>query len=406
MATLLLKYREQGAFGVAKDIAGRAQGPPGRRNIYLLVDRNLRALAGNISQWPTETADRNGWVDFTVTMRLGTSLVKVPSRARVVSLPGGARLLVGRDLTERQQFQLFIGQSIGSAAFLFVVLTLFAGYFTARSLLRRVDLINSATHEIFKGNLKRRIALSGSNDEFDELARNLNQMLDRLDQLMAEIRDITDDIAHDLRTPLSRLRNRLESGLIGQLQPAGYREVISQAIAEADDLLTTFGAMLDIARVEGGTLDDEMRTVNLTAIVSDVTEFYRALAEDKGIGLNDGSEPDILVRGHQHFLSQAISNLLENAIKFTPSGGHVRIVCERRDGNVHLSISDTGPGIPEAMRDHVLRRFARLEASRTTAGSGLGLSLVKAIADRHGAAMQLLDNDPGLTVTLIFPANN
>jgi len=256
------------------------------------------------------------------------------------------------------------------------------------------------------GNLSDRVPLRGTSDEFDQLAGNLNRMLDQIERLMTAMREVTDDVAHDLRTPLSRLRTRLERALS---EPSGadasagssQGEAIRAAIAEADRLLATFNALLSIAELESGARRDETGPLDLSQVAWAAAELYEPVAEEKGFMLNVLAEPDVIIRGDRHLLSQALDNLLDNALKYAGAGEIEIRVC-RHNGQAVLEVADRGPGIPEADRETVLDRFVRLEASRTTPGNGLGLSLVRAIVRRHGGSVVLEDNRPGLRVRIEF----
>jgi signal transduction histidine kinase len=273
----------------------------------------------------------------------------------------------------------------------------------SRNLLRRLDSINSTSREIMAGDLSRRLPLSRAGDEFDTLARNLNRMLDRIERLMKGMREVTDSVAHDLRSPLNRLRNRLE-GILRRLSPEDAEGTeIDAAILEADKLMATFDSLLLIAEAEAGAARNSMGQVDLSALAHDVWELYAPVAEESGIELDmarlNGPVP---VRGNGNLLSQALANLVDNAIKYTPTGGRIQITAERNGEGAVLSVADNGPGIPEEDRPRVIERFVRLEASRHSPGTGLGLSLVAAVARLHEAQLELSDNHPGLKASVIF----
>jgi signal transduction histidine kinase len=255
------------------------------------------------------------------------------------------------------------------------------------------------------GNLSDRIPLRGTSDEFDQLAANLNRMLDQIERLMTAMREVTDDVAHDLRTPLSRLRTRLERALANPDPSAGasQSEAIRAAIDEADRLLATFNALLRIAELESGARLDQTAPVDLSEVARSAAELYEPVAEEKGFALSVVAEPGVGISGDWHLLSQALANLLDNALKYA-GGGQIELRVFHKDGQAILEVADRGPGIPEADRQSVLDRFVRLEPSRTTPGNGLGLSLVRAIARRHDGSVTLEDNRPGLRVQLQFPS--
>jgi signal transduction histidine kinase len=269
-------------------------------------------------------------------------------------------------------------------------------------MLHRVEVVSNTTAGIIHGDLGQRVPLTGSGDEFDQLATNLNAMLDQIERLMSGMRQVTDNIAHDLRTPLSRLRSRLEVTLLETPDVARYGEVLRETIAEADRLLGTFTALLGIAEAEAGSGRGNMETVDLAEIARSVVELYEPAAEEKGLELGGRFEGPVLVHGDRHLLAQAAANLVDNALKYTPSGRiDLTVVGDRK--TARLEVSDSGPGIPEDRRDAVFDRFVRLESSRSTPGNGLGLSLVRAVAQLHGGTVTLADHDPGLRAILTLP---
>jgi signal transduction histidine kinase len=276
----------------------------------------------------------------------------------------------------------------------------------SRSILSRIDLINRTSREIMRGDLTRRMPLNDTSDEFDQLAQNLNDMLDQIEQLMAGIRQVSDNIAHDLRTPLNRLRTRIEVTLIEKPDLSSYRKALEQTIAEADELLKTFNALLTIAQAEAGSSRGDFREVDLHTLARDVADLYEPLAEEKGLGFDIRLHPVPTVLGNRHLLAQALANLLDNAIKYTLPGGRIVLELRTEGGAPMISVSDDGPGIPREERARVLERFYRLEMSRCTPGSGLGLSLAAAVAKLHKAGLVLRDNMPGLSVLLVFAAGS
>jgi len=283
-----------------------------------------------------------------------------------------------------------------------LTLGLIGGGLMSRNLLRRLDQINSTSREIMAGHLSRRLPLSRAGDEFDTLARNLNRMLERIERLMKGMRQVTDSVAHDLRSPLNRLRNRLE-GALKRLPPEGEESAeIDAAISETDRLMATFDSLLLIAEAEAGAARNSMSRVDLSALAHDVWELYAPVAEENGIELNMAEALPLEVRGNGNLLSQALANLVDNAIKYTPQGGRVTIAAEKNGQGTVLSVADNGPGIPIEDRPRAVERFVRLEASRHSPGTGLGLSLVAAVARLHDARLELSDNHPGLKASVIF----
>ncbi len=285
-----------------------------------------------------------------------------------------------------------------------VLLALGGGALITAGFLKRIEEVNRTSRSIMDGSLSNRIPMRGSGDEMDQLAVNLNAMLDRIQALMESVKRVSDDIAHDLRTPLSRLRQRLELARSSVSTPDGYAAVMDQSIAELDVILETFQALLRIAQVEAGTRREAFAEVDLGAVVSTVAETFGPVAEDSGQRLRARVERDAKVHGDRGLITQMLANLLENSIRHCPAGAQIDVTLGRDAGQAVLRVADSGPGIPEGERDKVFRRFYRLETSRTTRGNGLGLALVKAVAELHGATVELADNRPGLRVSVRFAA--
>jgi signal transduction histidine kinase len=398
------QYRAHGLLGLIAAINSRTTTERNEPTLYLLADPRLHRIAGNLATWPQTTAIKPGWVEFSVSLLRRGQPVTYDALASVFILDGDYRLLVGRDLRDAAVFRRRVEQTLFWAALLTLALGLIGGLFMTRNVLRRVEAVNRTSASIIQGDFAERVPVTGSGDEFDQLASNLNAMLDQIERLMAGMRQVTDNIAHDLRTPLSRLRARLEVTLLERPDANRYAEALAETIAEADHLLGTFNALLSIAEAEAGARRDHMATVDLDEIARSVADLYEPVAEEKGIKLTLDAASPALVRGDRHLLSQAIANLLDNALKYTPEG-EVRLMVHRRnDGQIRLEIADSGPGVPAAHREHVFDRFFRLENSRSTPGNGLGLSLVRAVAKLHGGEIRLEDNSPGLKAVMILPA--
>ena len=326
----------------------------------------------------------------------------VPVRVLAIRLPNGQQLLVGRDLNdERELLDHTLSVVIGVILITFLLSMLGSAVMGYRAL-RRIDAVSQTAGEIMAGDLSRRIAVTERDDEFDLLGRKLNAMLARIEQLMIGMRQVTDNIAHDLRSPLNRLRNRLDVTLLEARNEDEYREVMEQAIADADGLLKTFNALLNIAQAEAGVNRNEWTTLDLAALAEDMADLYGAVAEEKGIEWSYATEPDVCIRGNRQLLAQAVGNLLDNAVKYTPTGGRIVLNVRREGTEIVLSVADNGPGIPEDQRERVLERFVRLDDARSLPGNGLGLSLVNAVAKLHGASLVLADNNPGLCASLHF----
>jgi signal transduction histidine kinase len=399
------QYRSQGLSGLKQVIERRSAAQPHRASVYLLTDPLGQRLAGNLDRWPDVQPDADGWIDFTVQVPTGDTFERRRAHAASFDLNGGFRLLVGREVEDRLQIQSLIKQAIGWGLALTLLLGLAGGFAMSRGMLGRVDAINRTTRRIMAGELGQRIALSGTRDEFDQLAANLNAMLDQIERLLQGMRQVTDNIAHDLRTPLNRLRSRIEVALMGEPDRAESRAVLEQTLVDAETMIGTFNALLEIARAEAGSDRAGFEPVDLGKLIRDLADLYGPLAEDKDVGFERGCPADAWVRANEHLLAQAIANLLDNAVKYTPAGGNVRLSVERTPDGFAVTVADTGPGIPAADRERVLERFVRLDATRSTPGNGLGLSLVNAVAKLHGTQLALGDNDPGLTVRLELPAS-
>lgn len=398
------QYRQFGLVGLMRIIRERSQAAPGRRGLYLLADRNYNRIEGNLSSWPPiARSASDSTVDFLVATDAGGDSKPQVARARTFALAGGFYLLVGRDMTERTDFTKLMTDALIGGLILTAVFGIAGGILMSRSLLGRIEGINRGTEDILQGDLTRRMPVRGNRDEFDRLATSLNAMLDQIDGLMTGMRGVADNIAHDLRSPISRLRSRMEVSLMSETDADGFRRAMEDSIREADGILATFNALLEIALAEAGAVRDRFSPIELSALAADAGELYGPVAEDKGQTLTTAIEPGVTVPGNSHLLAQAVANLLDNAIKYTPEGGRIRLAVRRDGDGAVLEIRDSGPGIPEEARGRVLDRFVRLDASRSAPGAGLGLSLVSAVARLHRATLSLTDNAPGLHVAMRFP---
>lgn len=402
---LLDRYRRRALPALQESIRQRSR-DDGQRQIffYLLLGPNSERLVGHLTPWPEGLESAYATLRFGDVFRDGQGQVSEDQKVRVLAtrLAGGYRLLVGRDLNDEQALlkhtlRVILG-TIGVLLLFALAGSIVMGYGT----LRRIDAVSRTAGEIMAGNLSRRLPVGKQNNEFDELSREVNTMLERIEQLMAGMRQVTDNVAHDLRRPLSRLRNRLEVTLLEVRSETEYRTVLEQTLADAEELLHTFNALLSIAQAEAGVSRDDWTEIDLAALGEDLADLYGAVAEDNGVELNGSGASDIRVWGNRRLLAQAVGNLLDNAVKYTPAGGQVNLRIERMDAAPAIVVADTGPGIPAEAREQVLERFVRLDSARSTPGSGLGLSLVRAVARLHGARLILEDNKPGLRVTLRF----
>ncbi len=326
-----------------------------------------------------------------------------PVRVLVTRLPGTYYLLVGRDLNDQQSLLDRTFKTAMIAIGVTLTVALGGGALMGYGVLKRIDAVNRTAGDIISGDFSRRIPITSASDEFDELALRLNAMLERIEQLMAAMRQVTNNVAHDLRSPLTRLRNRLEVTLLEGRSAEEYRDVMERAMEDAAGLIKTFNALLSIAQVESGVRSGDWGTVDLRDVASELAELYSPVADEKGITFAVGADAPVCVSGNRQLLAQAVSNLLDNAIKYTPVGGKVALTATESGGQCAVCVSDNGPGIPEAERDRALHRFVRLDSSRSAPGNGLGLSLVRAVAQIHDAQLVLDDNHPGLRVTITIP---
>lgn len=411
------QYRLGGIRQLVLVVDARARRPGS--SLYLVTTFNGDALAGNVTALPPGILDTNGWTETAYRRLDEAENVGHPDNAshpehvafvRVFQLPGGFRLLVGRDLDERERlYHIIIGAGRWSIAIV-IVLGLAGGLFVTRRVLKRVDAMTETTRTIMAGDLSGRLPVGGTNDELDRLAGNLNAMLERIEALMHGLKEVSDNIAHDLKTPLTRLRNRTEEALRSAKSEGEYREALESTIEESDGLIKTFNALLMIARAESGQAGD-MKDFDAAEIANDIGELYEPLAEEKGITLKVETSEVAPVNGNRELISQAVANLVDNAIKYTEPGEQAEgvanpeiVVRAAIDGNrVLLTVADNGPGIPEADRGRVVERFVRLEQSRSKPGSGLGLSLASAVARLHGGELTLEDNHPGLKTVIALP---
>ncbi|HVU10996.1 MAG TPA: HAMP domain-containing sensor histidine kinase [Phototrophicaceae bacterium] len=395
------QYQRLGLRGLAEVVISRsAHGGPG---LYLLVDRAGLPIAGNLDGMPEAGSKPHVEIEFDYERRVEGQLQRRRARGRVFPLLGGFRLLVAQDVHERYLTEKLFTTTLPWTVVLMLMLGLIGGGLMSRNMLRRLDQINRTAGEIFAGDFSRRVPVSRAHDEFDTLADSLNRMLDRIERLMKGVREVTDSVAHDLRTPLNRLRNRLEDTL-RHLDPNGRESgEIESAMRETDQIIATFNALLLIAEADSGVTRGAMTPVDLAPIADDIAELYEPLAEEKGVTLEIKPAGETLIDGNRSLISQALANLVDNAIKYTPEGGHISVWPSVTPDGVELVVADTGPGIPASERARVVERFVRLEASRNSPGTGLGLSLVAAVARLHNATLILEDNAPGLKAIIRFP---
>jgi signal transduction histidine kinase len=403
------QYRLGGIRRLVLVIDGRARRPSS--SLYLVTTPAGEGLAGNVGSLAQGVLNTPGWAE-TEYRRLDESEGHHHfALVRVFELPGGFRLLVGRDLEERERlYDIVLGAGRWSVA-LVVILGLSGGFFVTRRVLKRVDAMSESTRTIMAGDFTGRLPIAGTGDELDRLAGNLNAMLERIEALMHGFKEVSDNIAHDLKTPLTRLRNRCEQSLRASRDDSDYRATLEATIEESDALIRTFNALLLIARAESGQAREDMNDFDAAEVARGIAELYEPLADQKGLTLEVDADAAAPVHGNRELVSQALANLLDNAIKYAgtkpqemngvASGIVVKALNE--NGEIKLTVSDHGPGIPEADRGRVTERFVRLEQSRSEPGSGLGLSLAAAVARLHGGELRLEDNHPGLAAVLALP---
>lgn len=404
--SLLEQYDSGGLRRLGLVLGERARAPGG--TIYLLTDAVGEPLVGNISQLPAALSLGQGFGE-TSYMGVGAKTSR-RALARVYALPNGFRLLIGHDLGDRGRIGAVMVRTLALSLAPFAGLAALGAAFVARRVLRRIDAMNDSAHALMAGDMTERLPVSGSGDELDRLAIGLNQMLARIGELMSGLREVSDNIAHDLRTPLTRLRNHAEEALRVGGDEAAWRAALTRTIEESDNLIRVFDALLMIARAEAGADRAGVARVDLCEAAADVAELYEPLAEEKGFALRVACEPGLAVEGRRELIGQALANLIDNALKYgaAPAGANraneVEIDARREGADVVIEVGDRGPGVSPQDRERVFDRFVRLESARTRPGSGLGLSLVSAVARLHGGTVRLEDNAPGLRVRLSLPA--
>jgi signal transduction histidine kinase len=398
------QYGLLGLQGVADLIKRRSELERG--SIFLLVNPEKERIAGNLQNLPAEARSGDGYIDFPVAVRNGPLIESHKGRGYHIGLAGGYRMLVGRDVEEQQVFRDLIQRTLFGALGFALIAGLGGGWLTSRNFLRRVDAINTTSRNIMDGDLSQRMPVSGSGDEMDRLSLSLNEMLDQISRLMTGMKDMTSNVAHDLKTPLTRLKARVES-VLRNGTPEEQRAALAQTIEECDHLLNTFNALLSIARTEAGQARDGMQVIDAREIINEVVELYEPLIEEAGGKLNvmGFDLKPLQVRADRQLLAQALSNLLDNAIKYGhgDKGLEIAILGQIDDGAVNIAVMDGGPGVPPGELERVKERFVRLDESRSQPGNGLGLALVSAVMKLHGGRLLLSNRSPGLRADLDFP---
>lgn len=408
------QYEEGGVNQLVQAIQRRIRQPGA--DLYLLTTFAGEPIVGNIVSLPPGVLVHPGLVE-TDYLRSGDVAAHHRALARIFALPGGFHLLVGHDIEEGVRLRHILAGALATSLIWLVIIGTIGGLWAARRVLHRVDKINAQAQTIVTGGLSGRVPLAGTGDELDRLVQNLNAMLDRIQVLMAGLKEVSDNLAHDLRTPLTRLRSRAEQALHSAKTAEDYRSALEKIIEESDGLIRIFNALLMIARAEAGTGFDGMVDFDAASVARDVAELYEPLAEDRGMGLSLNVETGLTLHGSRELIGQALANLVDNALKYgvreptdeaakaaAETGTPLVLAAKRHGPFIEISVADRGPGIAPEDRVRVQDRFIRLENSRSRPGSGLGLALAAAVARLHNGKLLIEDNEPGLRVTLVLPA--
>lgn len=403
----LSEQYSQGGITTLVDIVERRTKVPGA-GLYLVTTHAGEPIAGNVLALPPGVLDRPGVVETSYRVKGDTTTTR-RALARIFALSGGFRLLVGHDLAEGESLRPILAHALLNSLISFTIVGTLGGLFLARRVLRRVDAINANARTIVAGDLTGRLPLAGTGDELDRLVENINAMLDRIAELMAGLKEVSDNVAHDLKTPLTRLRSRAEQALQLGHSPEVYREALEKVIEESDGLIRVFDALLMIARAEAGSGREGMVEFDAGLVASDVGELYEPVAEAAGVRFEGDIEPGLTVLGSRELIGQALANLVDNALKYgvEPGAGgfepSITLWARRRGAFVEIAVADRGPGIAADDRSRITDRFVRLENSRSRPGSGLGLSLVSAVARLHNGTLRIEDNEPGLRIVIVLP---
>ena len=372
--------------------------------IYVLVHRDQKDITtGFVPEYTTPDGKQAfATLPMGVLLKTDEEHDDDPVRVLLTQLPNGYQLLVARDLNDQQTVLRKIFNTVILTILVTLTLALIVGMVFGQQVVRRIEKVRKTAGEIIDGDLSRRMPVNRRNNEFDQLSRTINSMLQRLEQLMHGMRNVTDNLAHDLRKPLNRIRNRLEVILLEPRDDDTYRETIARTVEDTEELIATFNALLSIARAESGERRQDWDEVDLTELLEQLAELYEAAAEEENLSFTADIARDLKLHGNRQLLAQAVTNLLDNAMKFTPSGGRVTLTATRNNGNIIVAVEDTGPGIAEPDREKIFERFVRLDSARSAPGSGLGLSLVKAVASLHQAEVKVSGRNPGTRFELIF----
>jgi signal transduction histidine kinase len=402
LAILQKAYASAGRSGLITTITQRIADERLEGGVYLLTDPSFAPLAGNLEGWPSSLKGSNGWDNFSAREWNPDAAHRPLLRATFETLADGTHLLVGKEIDDLDEFVEKISTALALGISLVFVLAGVAGVSVTRRTVGRIETINMISRAIMQSGLTQRIPLRGTRDEWDELAANLNSMLDRIEALVGEVKQFTDNVAHDLRTPLTRMRGRLEKAYNCRRDGDCDQSLIGDTLVDLDGVLGMFSSLTRISQIEANDRTAAFRTVDLAEIAREVVELFDAAAEDKGGHLDAVGDQRALVTGDRDLLFDAVANLVDNAIKHGREAGRVTVEVGESNGDTVISVADDGPGIPVDKCQHVFKRFYRLERSRRTPGNGLGLSLVAAVARLHGARIEMLDKEPGLEFRLCF----
>lgn len=409
-AYLLEEYRQTGSSGVEARIRDQIAEDNDGNEIYLLVNQKFEKIVGNLNEWP-EGATREGsfekdgvWIRFYIE---GPQTGRLPGRIEVkavaVPLSRWRSILVGLSMQDNQRIEQTIVQTFWASLLVTLFMAFIGATIMTGSVMRRINVINRSAGTIMHGNLSARIPFNQGGDEFDELSSNLNQMLDKIEMLLGSLSQFANNIAHDLRSPLNRIINRLDARIRTMQHDDATRTLLEKNIHEMEELIGTFNSILKISELEANTEFRSFEACDLSRIIDNLVELYEPYAAEKDIRLHNELDVPLVIYGEKNLLTQAFANLLDNAMKFSLKGGTVTIGYAAGEGSTAVTIADHGAGIPEPFHGKVFEKFFRMEQSRNTKGNGLGLSLVAAIARIHNAQISLRDNAPGLVVTLTFP---
>jgi signal transduction histidine kinase len=409
VASLEKIYRERGLNSVIRTMEARATAPGA--NLYVISDPNGQILAGNVRTIETGVLRSEGWVLHPFEyqpFQMENDERNHRAVARAFILPNGMRILIGRDIGEPERFRDVVRRALTLSMLMMLAVGFLIWFFVGRRALKRIDSVSRSTERILAGDHSERLPVMGSNDEFDRLSRRMNAMLDRITVLDSGLKSVSDSIAHDLKTPLTRIRNKADGVLRADADDTEQVVALGEIIEEADQLIKVFNALLMISRVEAGSQVAELTPIDISALIADIAELYEPLAEEEGFAFTVKTESDLMVQGNRELLSQAVSNLIDNAFKYADggeqNGKQIELRLYREKASVVVAVSDKGPGIPPQDYERAKERFSRLDESRTKPGSGLGLALVDAIAKFHSGQLEMSDAEPGLLVCIVLPA--